>query len=343
MKQCITMGLLKQVDSVTEERIADEFPPPWDMEALYQKSFQKYLQKAEETPVCISRHRRMPYQIIGTAACLLLIVGLGVGVWTRQQNIEVQPPEPSTVPVATDANTESREIETALQETQAASTSISVSTTVQDMSEPLPAVLPTESDIAETVSAAPETVPEVTQTEPALETDAPVVVPTELVTPEPTAALTEAQTEEQPVISEEQINGFRVERYSNYRKIICTDAFPAPDGELQPYSLEGDVLELVGTSEEPAVEPGRTYEIQDPETGRTFTVTQREYAEFALNVEEGELIDIGLGRVHGFFLLQGESCTLYWFCDGEGFCVSGDTADLGSFMTIVRSFTPAEN
>ena len=342
MKQWITMGLLKQVDSVTEERIADEFPPPWDMEALYQKSFQKYLQKAEETPVCISRHRRVPYQVIGTAACLLLIVGLGVGVWTRQPKIEVQPPEPPASPVTAETTEISRESEPSAPTTAAASTTEPTAAPTQELTESLPAVLPTETEEIPAGSTQPETSPE--QPIEQRETAAPVIEPSQTDAPtEPTAAPTEQVTEERPEPSDEQIAGFTVERYSSYRKIICTDAFPAPDGELQPYSLEGDVLELVGTSEKPAAEPVRTYEIRDLETGRTFTVTQREYAEFALNVEEGELIDIGLGRVHGFFLLQGESCTLYWFCDGEGFCVSGDTADLGSFMTIVRSFTPAEN
>ena len=60
-----------------------------------------------------------------------------------------------------------------------------------------------------------------------------------------------------------------------------------------------------------------------------------------LTVAEGELINISINNVHGFFLLQDETCSLYWFRDGEGFYVSCDAADLQYLKEIARSFTPA--
>ena len=127
-------------------------------------------------------------------------------------------------------------------------------------------------------------------------------------------------------------------RYPTYRQVICTDSFPAPTGELESYEVEG--VSLLHTEDTAEAEPVRSYEIEAG--GKVFTVTQREYAEFVLDVEEGDLIDISLNRAHGFFWLEEERCSLYWFRNGEGFYVSGDVADLRELMAIARSFTPAE-
>ena len=166
-------------------------------------------------------------------------------------------------------------------------------------------------------------------------------------TAEPAPAVTETQTEAaetqtEPAVQPEtrQLDGFLVEQYPDHQKIVCTDEFPAPDGRLQSYLVLSDSLTVRSMSEPEPAE--RTYEIECPEAGKTFTVTQREYADFALTVDEGELIDISLNRAHGFFHLNGDTCSLYWFRDGEGFFVSGDTNDLVHLMKIARSFTPAD-
>ena len=47
-----------------------------------------------------AQHRRPAFLLpksffsgVSAAACLLLIVGLGVGVWSKQQKIEIRPPQ----------------------------------------------------------------------------------------------------------------------------------------------------------------------------------------------------------------------------------------------------------
>ena len=136
-----------------------------------------------------------------------------------------------------------------------------------------------------------------------------------------------------------QLTGFAVMQYPDHKQVICTDDFPEPDGALEEYHVAGHSVALLAVTDADA---GRTYDVEAGE--KTFTVTQREYAEFILDVEdESELIDLGLNRSHGFFLLQGETCTLYWFRSGEGFCMQGNTADLISMLEIARSFTPAQD
>ncbi|MCR5718264.1 MAG: hypothetical protein K6F80_04420 [Oscillospiraceae bacterium] len=169
----------------------------------------------------------------------------------------------------------------------------------------------------------------------------PIVTETQPATTEPSTEMTEPVTETTAPFETRQLDGFRVEQYADCQKIICTEEFPAPDGELASYVVLSDEFTVLSMSEPEAPEPERSYEIECAEAGKVFTVTQREYAEFALTVEEGELIDISLNRAHGFFHLQGEICSLYWFRDGEGFFVSGDASDLKYLMAIARSFTPA--
>ena len=113
MKQQDFMDLLQQVDETTEERIAEEFPVSWGgKEAQFEAVYRAYLKQTtgEEpppAPVTISFHRSICRAVI-SAACLLLIVGLGVGVWSRQQKIEPLPPlETQTVTVTETAETAS--------------------------------------------------------------------------------------------------------------------------------------------------------------------------------------------------------------------------------------------
>ena len=167
-----------------------------------------------------------------------------------------------------------------------------------------------------------------------------IVKPTP-ATSETQPATTEPVTETTVAHESRELDGFLVEQYPDCQKIICTEEFPTPDGELASYVVLSDEFTVLSMSEPETPEPERSYEIECAVAGKVFTVTQREYAEFALTVEEGELIDISLNRAHGFFHLQGETCSLYWFRDGEGFFVSGDASDLKYLMAIARSFTPA--
>ena len=321
MNRVIDLELLKNADDAAELRIAEEFPIDWGKDALFEQIYQKYLGEAPAVP---RKSRAQIYRIIGLAACLLLTVGLGFGVWSRQQKLPVQPPVPVTEP-ATEAATEQQE--TPPETETAGATALPAET--EPPVETQPMTEPTEpQETAATVIAptqAPETPAESRSTEPPAETQASPV----------TEAVTEAPTEPP---EEEQLDGFKVLHFAEFRQIICTDDFPEPDGTLQDYTVDSDAVELLETADSGTAE--RSYQVARGD--KTYTVTQQEYAEFVMQVDEGELIDISVNRAHGFFHLQEEQCTLYWFRDGEGFCISGDAADLANLLEIARSFTPAD-
>lgn len=330
----------------TLQRIEALCPVPIGTDELFEKSYQKF----EAMTGAVPHHPRARYyQVIGLAACLLLTVGMGVGVWGRQQPIEPAPQQQGSAAASTTAVTETTEVSS---ETKA---STQVTTAVSTAAQTSQSEQTSVTDAVQTTKAATDVPQPVTsvQTEvtaPAAEpvdvTEAPAISPTE-VTAAPTelpagttaAPPTEMPVEAEPVPAAEQIKGFRVMQYAGFRQVTCMDAFPEPDGELNDCTFEDDALTLLDVTDAASDTPVRSYEIG--QGGKTFTVTQQEYAAFVMDVEEGDLIDIGVSRVHGFFLLKDEQCTLYWFCEGEGFCVHGDAADLGSLLAIVRSFTPA--
>ena len=298
---------------------------------------------------------------VSAAACLLLIVGLGVGVWSKQQKIEIRPPQESVPVTPTETSTETTAQVTTASYTTAQQTETTVKVTTQTN---LPVIVPettaaqtafTTTAQAVTVNTTPATViqtsPATTAVQTILTTAATVPtypqihdnVPQYITHPSVTVTETQpiqvTETATTPQTAPVQLDGFRVEQYPDCQKVICTDDFPAPDGELQPYIVISDELVLLAASEPENAE--RTYEIECPDASKVFTVTQREYSEFVLTVDEGELINIALNNVHGFFLLQDETCSLYWFRDGEGFYVQCAVDDLEYLMEIARSFTPA--
>ena len=309
------------------------------------------------------QHRRSAFLLpksffsgVSAVACLFLIAGLGVGIWSKQQKIETRPPQESIPVTSTESSTETTASQTTSRQTE---TTVKVTTQTN-----LPVIVPettaaqtafTTTVQAVTVNTTPATV---IQTSPAttaaqtIPTTAAAVptypqihdnVPQYITHPSVTATETQpvqvTETATTPQTAPIQLTGFRVEQYPDCQKVICTDDFPEPDGELQSYLVISDELVLLAASEPENAE--RTYEVECSEAGKVFTVTQREYSEFVLTVDKGELINIALNHVHGFFLLQDETCSLYWFRDGEGFYVQCDVDDLEYLMEIARSFTPA--
>nr|MCR4646385.1 hypothetical protein [Oscillospiraceae bacterium] len=110
---------------------------------------------------------------------------------------------------------------------------------------------------------------------------------------------------------------------------------------LRRYALQSDAFELVEVTENGDV---NEYCIRPIGQETEFTVTQQEYEDFSLIVDEDAEIsvNISLGRRRGFFILQGDTCTLYWFEGSEGFCISGADKDLQYLIAISRSLVPAD-
>lgn len=316
------------------QEIGSLCPAPQPDDRLFERSWQKY----QNTP---HSGRLRLYQGMGIAACLLLTIGLLTGVYAKQQRIDTRPPqEPAPTPAIQETTEDTQPASEIAAETAAPMTTATEAAEIPVQTQPETVMQTTEAQTQAVISQ--ETQPPVTEA-PAAQ---PVVTaPAEPVTeaqtkPEPaTEAQTEPATQSMPEQADIQLTGFAVMQYPDHKQVICTDDFPAPDGALEEYHVAGHSVALLAVTDADA---GRTYDVEAGE--KAFTVTQREYAEFILDVEdESELIDLGLNRSHGFFLLQGESCTLYWFRSGEGFCMQGNTADLRSMLEIARSFTPAQD
>ena len=291
--------------------------------------------------------------VIGTSVC-----GCGILAFSGLHFRKVREPIPSITPAETTATqqTSITLMTTLTQTAQTTAQTVRHMETTQAVTQSTTAITTGSSALQTTalsttipVQTKPETTVQIQiTTQPIMTTEtityqtaaAGIVEPTP-ATSETQPATTEPVTETTVAHESRELDGFLVEQYPDCQKIICTDEFPVPDGELVPYLMLSDEYTVLSMSEPEAPEPERSYEIECAEAGKVFTVTQREYAEFALTVEEGELIDISLNRAHGFFHLQGETCSLYWFRDGEGFFVSGDASDLKYLMAIARSFTPA--
>lgn len=291
--------------------------------------------------------------VIGTSVC-----GCGILAFSGLYFRKVREPVPSITPAETTATqqTSTTWMTTLTQTTQTTTQTVRHTETTQAATQNTTAF--TEGSSALQTTALSTTIPVQTKpettvqiqitTQPIMTTETityqtaavGIMKPTPIVT-ETQSATTETVTETTAPPETRELDGFRVEQYPDCQKIICTEEFPAPDGELASYVVLSDEFTVLSMSEPETPEPERSYDIECAEAGRVFTVTQREYSEFALTVEEGELIDISLNRAHGFFHLQGEICSLYWFRDGEGFFVSGDASDLKYLMAIARSFTPA--
>ena len=316
-------GLRHTKHQETVQKIETLCPADWGTERAFEACYRGNAQDAAARRSHICR-------IAGLAACLLFTVGLGANLWAGHRRIEPVPPQ-EPAPVVTEAATSAAEQETQQPETSQEVTEIETAAAESAAETQPETAAPTDAATEPPVTETPKPVQSEAAAEP--------VQPAETEAPEPAQSepQTEQQTEPVPVPAAEHLNGFQVMQYPDHKQIVCTDAFPEPDGALVHYTVMGG-MELLRAADTANAE--RTYEVADGD--KVFTVTQREYAEFVMDVQEGDLIDIGLSRVHGFFLLQGDACTLYWFCDGEGFCVSGDLADLQSLLAIVRSFTPAE-
>ena len=293
--------------------------------------------------------------VIGTSVC-----GCGILAFSGLHFRKVREPIPSITPAETTA-TQQTSITLMTTLTQTTAQTVRHTETTQTVTQSTTAIAMGSSALQTT--ALLTTIPVQTEPEMTMQTESSTtqittqpIMTTEAITyqtaaagiVEPTPIVTETQPVTTKPVTEttaqpetRQFDGFRVEQYADCQKIICTEEFPTPDGELASYVVLSDEFTVLSMSEPETPEPERSYEIDCAEAGKVFTVTQREYAEFALTVEEGELIDIGLNRAHGFFHLQGEICSLYWFRDGEGFFVSGDASDLKYLMAIARSFTPA--
>lgn len=147
MKHSGKLHRLHGADDETMEQLYSQMPPDWDMDAVFERSYHKYLAQSAadpdvppaEEPITVTEHRvRRPYlSALVTAACMILCFAtVGTILYTQRSMLTMQP-----VPEETSAS------ETA------AVTEATAETPTQDVT--LPAVAMT--DAAETQASEPAT------------------------------------------------------------------------------------------------------------------------------------------------------------------------------------------
>ena len=121
MKRKPDLNLLRNADSETAQRIAEEYPAEWDMERVFRRSYQKYLSglptgNAEESAVETDSPDMLPQKKpirmyvsrYATAACLVLTAGvaglIGYGLFSASKQGITNPAQSSELDIVIDHN-----------------------------------------------------------------------------------------------------------------------------------------------------------------------------------------------------------------------------------------------
>ncbi|MBR2088198.1 MAG: hypothetical protein IJ906_13940, partial [Oscillospiraceae bacterium] len=116
-----TLRSLKQTshDSLAE-KIETEYPVTWNEERIFQQSYRRYLAQNITTEPIMPAERRYTRlaKFAGLAACLLVTIGLSIGVWSKHQRIEPRPPQETQTTTVVQTETRIATIEQVTAETQ---------------------------------------------------------------------------------------------------------------------------------------------------------------------------------------------------------------------------------
>ena len=311
----------------------------------YDEMFQRVLVRrdAYRAAQAVRRQKIRYSAMISSAAVmcgLLIAAGMQLG----------SPQHIPTAPTVMDMTTETTQTTVTERVTETNGTIPAEHTTDVPASETLPAETDT---IASENTEFPETQEIPTGTQPVMneqtpplppQTDAPATQPESTETA--TAAIHDTVPDEtvpdEPEIIGEQ-DGFRIEKRAGSQIIRCMEDFPAPTGTLRTCTLDSEMLELVEVRTLESAAPVNEYRIRPIGQETEFIVTQQEYESFEMTVDADAQISISLGGKRGFFVLSGDTCTLCWFADSEGFTVSGDSSDLKYLLEISRKLVYTEN
>lgn len=308
------------------------------------------------------KQRRTMRRIVPVTACFCLAAVLGIGYWRHFATLPeipsqyIEPTETSATDEAAAALTDTMPVTDPVAAVTATDTPESLETLPEVTDTPEPSeTLPTETDATEAASQrpteplqtdhqqAPQSPTEPKQTEPLTEQ------PTE---PKPTEPPTEQLTEPEPEEptgdpsppNTQELDGFQVVHDNGRYFIVSTDPFPQPDGTLRQYTVEGWRIELLATWDEVTEDgkPIRYYKAAHYD--REFIITQQEYEDFSIEIPYDNVSALFISNgIKGFELSDSEdTTTLYWFWEGEGFCMTGETYYISSMLKVIRSFKPID-
>jgi hypothetical protein len=86
-------SLFTDADEDTIREISEKVSDPFDADSIFRSSYAKFMgEKIPQKTVC-PIYKRKTFRVWTAAACLLMTVGLSIGVWSKQQRIEIRPPQ----------------------------------------------------------------------------------------------------------------------------------------------------------------------------------------------------------------------------------------------------------
>ena len=87
------------------DQIEEDHPPDWNMDRMFEKSYRNYLERSLKesfTGISNNQKRKGIYRAIGLAACMIVTLGMSLGIWSRQQRIETCPATETTTTAVTE-------------------------------------------------------------------------------------------------------------------------------------------------------------------------------------------------------------------------------------------------
>ena len=366
MKKYTIRSLLTRTDEITEQRIAKQFPLTTDMETVFQRSLAKLGEDAEPANRSVSKKQLTMIRYLSAAACLILTIGLSVGVWAKRQKIEPLPPQETQT--TTVAQTETK-AETTAQFTTGSQTTAKHTETTHKSTET--AVTPSEVTASQTaaVQATAMTTLAQTTTEQILTLTEPVTTilptvptyeghyetfpptesaqPSEIVTS--TVQTTKPLSTRETVImtSPDPLPGFQISEPdpNNCLEITFkTPVNPSPKQEVK-YALQMDTYQAQEFYSGSESETAFTYKVTigDEREVTSISIHVQPRIDFTIRCLAGDtLLPTDVSGFPGVYVLTKESCFLYWDDGLYTIEVSGPLEERDTILEIARHFKPCE-
>ncbi len=149
MKKYTIRSLLTRTDEITEQRIAKQFPLTTDMENVFQRSLAKLGEDAEPANRSVSKKQLTMIRYLSAAACLILTIGLSVGVWAKRQKIEPLPPQETQTTTVTQTETRTETTAKVTTESQMTEKQTATTTKMPEPTDTLPEVIESHATVTQ--------------------------------------------------------------------------------------------------------------------------------------------------------------------------------------------------
>ena len=316
-----------------------------------------------------------------TAACLLLIVGLGVGVWSRQQKIETRPPQETQTTTVSETETRTETIAQVATESQVTEKKTAPTTKITNSVATLPEVIVSYTTVVQTsaMTTQEHTALSTKMQTSAATTDAPTptvvtavsiattyewhygTIPTRnpeqsaviVTTQVPmTAAATTIETEATfPFTTEvtdpsERLPGFDIadpNPDNNQVEIkFQSSVFPSPEEHLS-YKLDLDRYNIKRKENYIEDKSNNIYYYIYEGNQKKYVICLEIRTEFSFSCfASNTLMPADVNSNPGVWVVSSDQCTLYWDDGYYTLSIRGNLDEQEELLEIARNFHPCE-